>query len=119
MKQSDQIPFSTRLCPCVGAWIVAILGMTGGWLGWDGIIVAGIYTPLGLLIAPLLSHYSNRDAAVFIMAGFGWLYYVGLTIWSLRATKRSVFVCVFAVLCISFFLIIVGCEPMGHAPRRM
>ena len=118
MEQSKEDSLSGRVFLCAEAWFLAFAAMFSdgfGRFGWEGIIITPAYTPFGLAAALLLSDYSNRGAAEFIEAGSGWLYYVLLTVWCLRAKKHSVFIWVFTVLCISLLVNIEGCTAILHA----
>src|SRR5438046_1054623 len=105
MEQSDQIRFWRRCCYCVVTWIAAIIAMgvvKGGYAGWEDILLLPAMRPPGLVVF-LLVAYSDPDShSSGIFGGaMGWIYYAVLTVWSLRARRRLIFVRVLTVLCIS------------------
>jgi hypothetical protein len=83
---------------------------------WWGILLPPIFTVVGFpfLVLSFCGEPSSKVPFVFGVV-VGWLYYLLLTIWSLRAKSRKSFIRVFIVLCISLILNVAGCEALKHS----
>ena len=109
----------TKAGLCGGAWVVAIIAIAiveGGNFSWAGVLLPPVFSVAGFPVFLILA-YSTPDSSVSTVVGafVGWLYYAILTIRSLRARRRVVFIRVFVVLCVSLLVNVAGCEAMSHA----
>jgi hypothetical protein len=112
-SESRQISLRRRSWLCAAAWIVAIVVVVVEF-GWQSLLYFPLVTPTA--VAVMFIRPAGSDGANLAVATtFGWLYYMLLTFWSLCTNRRSVFVRVFTVLCISILLNLGGCEYMKHA----
>jgi len=115
LGKNEVIPFHQRCVCCLGSWVVAVAGMAmvGGGLN-RVLLMSPILTPAGVLVV-LACSTLNFEPSFSAAAIAGWLYYLILTVASLRAKGRRIFVLLFVILCVSMLLNIAGCEGMQHA----
>jgi hypothetical protein len=94
-----------RLSLLLTAWVVVYVVlslMAGGPLPPQMII----FFPVGLLV---FLDLQDTAAGGLLMFGFGWLFYLGLTIGMLKSKRSDTYIMLFLVMCLLLALNVSGC----------
>jgi hypothetical protein len=120
IDNSPPISLRWKIALVLAAWMITAFAMAVAVRDWQNVF---FYFPIYTLPAYLVNLVFNLaskglstiDRSLNASATIGWLYYLALTIGTLAAERRKLFLWLFAILCLSLLINCGGCISVFHS----